>query len=131
MAGLAAGLVSVSVSRYQDRTRFTGALRRVAVTIRSARTHAILERDTCEFSVFPPDETSFVEEQEVVRYGYVCEGGKQTSYALPPGMTLEGPSLMFFPRGYTTGGYLSLRSARGRTAGITVDSVTAKVSVEP
>jgi len=123
--GLTAGLVAISIARFQEKSGFRAEVGRVAGILRSARAKAIMDRTRCIFEITGDDDG----EQPRFLYGYSCDDTPGASRPLPYGYTLRGPRLAFFPKGFSTGGLLELNDSGGRRARIRIDHVTGKIVV--
>jgi len=121
LIAVAGGLVFPSVSAGLDRLRLKSAAERLAATLRYAREHALHRQTVCQVTVDP--------ERRVVEFEELGgDGGRRRSWELPPEIAVraERPrALLFSPDGGVPRLHLELVGARGRTATIEFDFLTA------
>jgi len=120
--GLAAGVVTVSLSRMHDKTVIREDMKRVYSVLRLARNTAVMERKEITFNA---DETSVRLEGAASPPDF---GGKR--YPLK-NITLKikrGP-IIFYPKGNSTGGLIELKDAKDRLYYIEVDTVSGSAKI--
>jgi len=115
--GLAAGVVTVSLSKMHDKTVIREDMKRIHGVLRLARNTAVMERKEVTFNAGE---------------GSVwLEGGTDgKSYPLK-GITLkvkQGP-IIFYPKGNSTGGLIEMKDSKDRLYYIEVDTVSGNAKI--
>ncbi|MBA4371439.1 MAG: type II secretion system protein GspH [Thermodesulfovibrio sp.] len=118
--GLSAAVVLFSIGRLHETTLFSQEARRVYQTLGRARTIALLEKKEVVVRV----------NEEGHSYG--IEGDNSPSArnpALRRGTELSGKDIVFYPKGHSSGGVITLRNAKGQGYVIEVNQVLGKPSI--
>lgn len=123
--GMATTLTIVEVGRRKDKTEFLAEVRRISVILKKARQNAIMDRMEYSFH------TDF--DVEGRPYYWIEREGQPegTSRSLPEGYDVSDTVVAFFPRGYSTGGDVTLKNGKGREAVVSVDPILGRVSISP
>lgn len=117
---IAASLVFISTGRLHDKTIFNEEARRLVQTIKHARNLSLMERINVALKI-----------DEENRQYWIDSGNKQTSdqHTLPQDYILRGESVLFFPKGNSSGGTITLKNAKGQEYHIEIDSVLGTASI--
>lgn len=117
--GLGVSMVSVSIGRAYEKTLLSAEARRMQNTLRRARELSLVERVSVTFAL-DKDKRAYWLEKDGQPYG-----NRKT---LPEGFTLTGETVVFMPKGDSSGGALSIIDRGGRRYDIAVDPVTGGAS---
>lgn len=122
--GMATTYTVVEIGRRKEHTQFVTEVRKIAVVLRSAQQKAIMERASFAFHTGA--------DVDGRPYYYLDRDGQQTgdTHALPEGFQMSEAVVAFFPRGYSSGGDITVKDGRGRSSRVVVDPVLGRVSVE-
>ena len=122
--GMATMYTIVEIGRRKEHTQFLTEVRKIAVVLRGAQQKAIMERASFAFHT-----GSDVDGRP---YYYVDRDGQQTgeTHALPEGFEMSEAVVAFYPRGYSSGGDITVKDGRGRRSKVLIDPVLGRVSVE-
>jgi general secretion pathway protein H len=118
--GLSAAVVLFSIGRLHETTLFSQEARRVYQTLNRAREMAVIGR------------TDIVVRVDEDGRNYSIEGdsgassGRQT---LRRGIELSGKDIIFYPKGNSSGGIITLRNAKGQGYSIEVNQILGKPSI--
>lgn len=118
--GLAAAVVLFSIGRLHETTLFNQEARRVYHTLNRAREMAVIGKTDIVVRV----------DEEGQRYG--IEGDRGASAGTRPlrrGTELSGKDIVFYPKGNSSGGIITLRNAKGQAYAIEVNQVLGKPSI--
>lgn len=118
--GLTAAVVLFSIGRLHETTVFSQEARRVYQTLSRARTMALLEKREVVVQV----------DEEGHRYGIRGSDGPAAGKpALRQATELSGKDIVFYPKGNSSGGVITLRNAKGQGYAIEVNQVLGKPSI--
>jgi general secretion pathway protein H len=122
LASVAVGLAVLSLGRLSEQAEVRTALRQVQAALGTARSLAIRERRP----------VAFRHGQDRFWLELLPEGRPwRRPWRLPQGMRLKGQGPVFFPKGNSTGGALSILGPQGRTYVIRVQKSTGKSRLYP
>jgi prepilin-type N-terminal cleavage/methylation domain-containing protein len=119
--GVGAALVTVSVGRAQDKAAHRREAARIQRTLGQARELSLLERVPYNFKLEEDTGTFYLEKNGALH-------GKPAR--LPAGLKIEGEPVLFFPKGNSSGGLITLTNPEGKGYAIDVDPVTGAAKVE-
>lgn len=114
IAGISASIVILFVGKAYDNAAFKEAAKKVYIVLRHAREVAIIEKATITFKV-DPEKNSFWTEKDDSVYGKV--------HSMPGDMSISGKSIMFFPKGNSSGGLIKITDKRKRLYYVEVDPI--------
>lgn len=118
--GLAAAVVLFSIGRLHETTLFNQEARRVYHTLSRAREMAVIGRTDIVVRV----------DEEGQRYGIEGDRGPSTGIrTLRQGIQLSGEDIVFFPKGNSSGGTITLRNAKGQAYAIEVNPALGKPAI--
>ncbi len=123
--GLAAGVVTVSLSKMHDKTVIREDMKRIYGVLRLARNTAVMERKEVTFNA---DEGSVWLEGAASPGAIGAADGKR--YPLK-GITLkvkQGP-IIFYPKGNSTGGLIEMKDSKDRLYYMEVDAVSGNAKI--
>ncbi len=117
---LTSSVVFFSAGRLHEKTVFHEETRRLVQTIKQARQISLLEKKTVEVTI----------DEEAGNYR-LQRGDENVSagHTVPEGYTITGDSLLFFPKGNSSGGTLMITDGKGREYEIKVDPVVGTPTV--
>jgi len=120
IVGLAAAVVLFSIGRLHETTLFNQEARRVYQTLIRAREMAVIGKTDIVVEV----------DEEGRRYGIKGDSGPSSGKpALRQGTELSGKDIVFYPKGNSSGGIITLRNAKGQGYSIEVNPVLGKPSI--
>lgn len=117
---IGASIVAVSVSRSYEKGVLRGEVTRLHSTLRQARELSLQQRTPFTF-VLEQEDGTFRLEKNGVLYGRLLSVSKD--------VILKGKSIVFLPKGNSTGGYITVTNSKGRGYFIEVDPVTGTAKV--
>jgi general secretion pathway protein H len=118
--GLASAVVLFSIGRLHETTLFSQEARRVYQTLNRAREMAVIGRTDIVVRV----------DEEGQYYGIEHENGQSSGrQTLRKGSELSGKDIVFYPKGNSSGGVVTLRNAKGQGYSIEVNQVLGKPSI--
>lgn len=128
IVGLAVGLVAVNMGRGLDSSRARQDAGRLYASLRHARALALTDRVPVAVAPLVDDGAAPGDWPRAYR---IERAGRRTGkvVALSRGLTLRGETVVFFPKGDSTGGVLSIRETESRGYDVEVDPVTGKPRV--
>jgi prepilin-type N-terminal cleavage/methylation domain-containing protein len=106
--GLTAAVVTISTGRLRDKTRFNQEARRLYQTVKHAREISLMERKNIEIRI---DKSSEL-------------------HSLPQKFTVTGDTVIFFPKGNSSGGSIKINDGKGQEYQIEVDAVLGIASIK-
>ena len=110
--GLAATLVTFSVSRLYNNSIFRGEARKIFQSIKYAKKIALLERRNTEFRIDEESNSYWID---------VGSDNPVKTYSLPSRYQLKGETVYFFPKGNCSGGILNIQNEQDTKYQIEVD----------
>ncbi|MBI5101497.1 MAG: prepilin-type N-terminal cleavage/methylation domain-containing protein [Nitrospirae bacterium] len=121
ISGLSAAIVLFSIGRLRDQTLFSQDVRRVYQTARHGREVALLDRKVIILRV----------DEESKSY-WLDDNGNMLSkkQGVQRESVITGKDIVFYPKGNSTGGSITVRNAKGKEFTITVSPVLGVPSVK-
>lgn len=120
IAGISVSIVVVSIGKAHEKMVFRDISKKVFITLKHAREVAIMERTPVIFKIDEKNNSFWMEKDGAVF-------GK--SYNMPSHISISGESIIFFPKGNSSGGYIKIKNEKEKEFFIEVDPVlgTSKV----
>ncbi len=118
--GLAAAVVLFSIGRLHETTLFNQEARRVYQTLSRAREMAILGKTDVVVAV----------DEKTQSYGIGADSRSSAGRrVLRQGTELSGQDIVFYPKGNSSGGTITLRNAKGQGYAIEVNQVLGRPAI--
>lgn len=121
IVGISLSIVVVAAGRIFEKTVFKETSKKVFITLKYARETAILGKTPVTFKVGEKGSSFWLEKDGVV------EGRVQN---LPERVSISGESIIFFPKGNSSGGLIKIKDEKERGCSIEVDPVLGKPTVK-
>ncbi len=121
ITGLAASIVTFSVSRLYSSAVFREEARKIFQTIKYAKKIALLERRNTEFRIDEESNSYWID---------FANDSPTKTYSLPSRYKLTGETVYFFPKGNCSGGILNIQNEQDKKYQIEVDPVLCKPSIK-
>jgi len=121
IAGISVSLVIVFVGRAHEKAVFKETSKKVFNVLKYAREVAIMEKATVTFKIGENNNSFWIEKNDVV-YGRVQN--------IPERISISGESIMFFPKGNSSGGRIKIKDEKERGYYIEVDPVLGMPTVK-
>ncbi|MHB8880353.1 MAG: pilus assembly FimT family protein [Thermodesulfovibrionales bacterium] len=121
IAGLSAAVVIFSIGRLHEQTLFNQEARKVYQAARHGRETALLQRKEVILRIDEEANSYWLEDRNK------NITGKHTVYK---GASITGKDIVFYPKGNSTGGSLTLRNAKGKEFHIEIDPILGTPSVK-
>jgi general secretion pathway protein H len=121
VVAVAAAVTTVSINRAYEKGVLKEQALRVHALLRGARERAIMDRMPVTFVTDGEDRSYWLEG----RKGLL--GAKRH---LPPGIKIGGEPIVFFSKGNSTGGLITVEQEGGKTYVIEVDEITGRARIE-
>lgn len=118
--GVAAAIGTVSINRAYERGILKDQALRVQGTLRQARDASLLDRMPVTFALDEETRSFWLERREGI-YGKVK--------TLPRGISIAGEPIVFFSKGSSTGGLITVMRDDDRGYAIEVDAVTGSAKI--
>ncbi len=112
--GLSTSVVVFSIGRLHDKTVFNGESRRIYQTIKHAREISLMERRNIALQIDKDGNRYWID------YG---DGRPDSIYSLPEKFSITGGPVLFFPKGNSSGGSITLKDGKGHGHRIEIDPV--------
>lgn len=119
--GISAAVVIVSAGRVYDKRAYNETSKRVFITLKHAREVALMERIPVTFRVDEDSNSYWLEKNGAIH------GSKQNMPAL---IRIAGESIIFFPKGNSSGGSITIKDGKGREFFIEIDPVLGTPAVK-
>ncbi len=100
IAGISVSIVVVSIGKVHEKMVFRDISKKVFITLKHAREVAIMERTPVIFKIDEKNNSFWMEKDGAVF-------GK--SYNMPDHISISGESIIFFPKGNSSGGYIKIK----------------------
>jgi type II secretion system protein H len=119
--GLTAAVVTISTGRLRDKTRFNQEARRLYQTVKHAREISLMERKNIEVRI----------DDEGTQY-WIYYGDDKSSelHSLPQKFSVTGDTVIFFPKGNSSGGSIKINDGKGQEYHIEIDPVLGIASIK-
>ncbi|RMG03462.1 MAG: type II secretion system protein GspH [Nitrospirae bacterium] len=141
LVGIIAAIVSLSIGVAQKKTQLRDAARRAYLQIRHAREVAVLEKKYVSLSISDEGDAYTIRsgtESKEAELQTGDDNGKRPAgnsdilyqVKMPTGINISGKTIVFYPRGDSTGGKLLITDRDGRSYMIMVDEFSGKVRLK-
>ncbi len=121
IAGISVSIVVVSIGKTREKTVFKEVSRKVFITLKHAREVAIMERSPVTFTIDEENNSFWIEKNGVI-YG--------RTQNMPEHISISGESIMFFPKGNSSGGRVTIKDEKEREYSIEVDPVLGTPTIK-
>ncbi len=121
LVGLSASIVIVALGREHEKTVFKETSKKVFVLLRHARELSVMERVPVTFKI-DQENNFFRLDKNNALYG--------KTHSMPANIKIEGESILFFPKGNSSGGSIAITDNAGRGYLIEVDPVLGTATIK-